>query len=296
MQRPLKLLWIVLISSFILVGCSQKNISKDILDSKNIHETDIDEVDETEKNKNNETEEIAITKEADIEGTEETDEASLNETIAFETDLEEYDSSMFERANAWSNGHMFDCTWRQDNITFEDGIMRLTIDSDGEKASPKWSGSEYRTREFYSYGLYEVRMKPIKNDGVVSSFFTYTGPSDSNPWDEIDIEFLGKDTTIIQLNYFTNGSGNHEFVHDLGFDASEEFHTYAFEWLADSITWYVDGEAIHTATKNIPSTPSKLMMNVWPGKGVNSWLKAFDGTVPLTAEYDWIRVTQYDVH
>ena len=27
------------------------------------------------------------------------------------------------------------------------------------------------------------------------------------------------------------------------------------------------------------------MMNVWPGTGVDGWLNAFDGTVPLTAEY-----------
>lgn len=215
--------------------------------------------------------------------------------LAFETNLDEYDSAMFEIADGWSNGHMFDCTWRKDNLTFSDGIMRLTIDSDGENAKPKWSGSEYRSREFYSYGLYEVRMKPIKNNGVVSSFFTYTGPSDNNPWDEIDIEFLGKDTSKMQLNYFTNGIGNHEYMHDLGFDAADDFHTYAFEWLPDSITWYVDGEAIYTATDNIPSTPSKVMMNVWPGIGVDSWLKAYDGTVPLTAEYDWIRVTQYDI-
>lgn len=210
-------------------------------------------------------------------------------------ELKEYDSNMFEIANGWGNGQMFDCTWRQDNIIFENGIMKLTIDSDGLNACPKWSGSEYRSRSFYSFGLYEVRMKPIKNDGVVSSFFTYTGPSDNNPWDEIDIEFLGKDTSKMQANYFTNGLGNHEYMHDLGFDASEDFHTYAFEWLPDSITWYVDGEPIYTATEDIPSTPSKVMMNVWPGIGVDSWLNAFDGTVPLTAEYEWIRVTQYEL-
>ena len=39
--------------------------------------------------------------------------------------------------------------------------------------------------KFYSYGYYETSMKAIKNDGVISSFFTYTGPSDNNPWDEI---------------------------------------------------------------------------------------------------------------
>ncbi|HKL99413.1 MAG TPA: glycoside hydrolase family 16 protein [Mobilitalea sp.] len=291
MHRTFKGLGIVLFASIILVGCGQKNTTEEnqkgdneLENHNNVQETEIDEI--QEKVEKVETEIIAEENDSDT---------NQKATVAFETDLDKYDSSMFEKANAWSNGFMFDCTWRGDNITFEDGIMKLTINSDGETSSPKWSGSEYRTKKFYSYGLYEVRMKPIKNDGVVSSFFTYTGPSDSNPWDEIDIEFLGKDTNIVQLNYFTNGIGNHEYIHELGFDAFEEFHTYAFEWLPDSITWYVDGESIYTATADIPSTPGKLMMNVWPGTGVDSWLKAFDGTVPLTAEYDWFRVTQYEV-
>lgn len=211
--------------------------------------------------------------------------------LAFDND----DTNKMEKANGWTNGYMFDCTWRADNVVFENESMFLKIDQDGENAQPKWSGGEYRTREWFHYGMYEVRMKPIKNNGVVSSFFTYTGPSDNKPWDEIDIEFLGKDTTKVQFNYFTDGEGDHEYIYDLGFDASEEFHHYAFEWLPDSITWYVDGAPVYTATENIPQTPGKVMMNVWPGIGVDSWLNAFDGTVPLAAEYDWMRITQYDL-
>ena len=131
-------------------------------------------------------------------------------------------------------------------------------------------------------------MQAIKNDGVVSSFFTYTGESENNPWDEIDIEILGKDTTKVQLNYYTNGVGNHEFMYDLGFDASEGFHTYGFNWQPDSITWYVDGKEVYKATDNIPSTPGRIMMNTWPGIGVNEWLNPFNGNTPLTARYQWV--------
>ena len=195
-------------------------------------------------------------------------------------------SSVFECSDGWSNGSMFNCTWRKANVSFSDGSMKLKIDIDGNGAGPiPYSGAEFRSKDFYGFGMYEVVMKPIKNDGVVSSFFTYTGPTDNNPWDEIDIEFLGKDTTKVQFNYYTDSKGNHEYLYDLGFDASEDFHTYGFDWQADKITWYVDGAAVYTADKNIPSTPGKIMMNVWPGKGVDGWLKAFDGTTPLIAEY-----------
>ena len=197
-------------------------------------------------------------------------------------------SKRWEASHGWSNGSMFNCTWTKNNVVFEDGVMKLSIDKSWDDS---YTGAEYRTKDFYGYGLYEVCMKPIKNVGVVSSFFTYTGPSDGNPWDEIDIEFLGKDTTKVQFNYFTDGKGNHEKLYDLGFDAAEEFHTYGFRWEKDSITWYVDGVEVHKAETSIPVTPGKLMMNTWNGIGVNSWLGKYDGTTPIHAEYKWARFT-----
>ena len=131
-------------------------------------------------------------------------------------------------------------------------------------------------------------MKAIKNNGVVSSFFTYTGPSDNNPWDEIDIEILGKDTTKVQLNYYTNGVGNHEKMIDLGFDSSQDYHRYGFDWQPSYIAWYIDGKEVYRAYDNIPKTPGKIMMNAWPGKTVDDWLNAFDGRTPLTAYYQWV--------
>lgn len=201
-------------------------------------------------------------------------------------------SANCEASDGWSNGDEFDCTWRMSNITYENSVMKLAIDKDIATSSTPYSAAECQTLEFYGYGKYEVSMKPIKNDGVVSSFFTYTGPSDNNPWDEIDIEFVGKDTTKVEFNYYTNGVGLHEYSYYLGYDASEEFHTYGFDWEKGSITWYVDGKAVYTATENIPVTPGRAMMNVWPGIGVDSWLNAFDGTVPLHAEYKWFKITE----
>ncbi len=214
----------------------------------------------------------------------------------FKAELKDGGPEWFEISDGWTNGSMFNVTWRAANCTFENDHMQLKIDRDTDtsKGIP-YSGAEYRSKNFYSYGRYEVSMKAIKNDGVVSSFFTYTGPSDNNPWDEIDVEILGKDTTKVQFNYFTNGVGNHEYLYDLGFDASEGFHTYAFEWYADKIVWYVDGVEAYTATENIPSTPGKIMMNAWCGTGVDSWLNAFDDTnLPLTAEYDRVSYSEFE--
>ncbi len=135
-------------------------------------------------------------------------------------------------------------------------------------------------------------MKAVAQDGVVSSFFIYTGPSEGNPWDEIDIEITGNNPTKLQTNYYTAGVGGHEWTIDLGFDASADFHTYSIGWWPDSIIWYVDGHPVYTedgSRGTLPSTPGRIMMNFWPGTDtVNAWLGEFVYTNPLQAQYDWV--------
>ena len=205
----------------------------------------------------------------------------------------------FFASDGWTNGSVFDCWWHESNTSLDGGCLTLTIDQD-KGGHNMYSGAEYRTNEFYHYGYYECSMQAIKCDGVVSSFFTYTGPSDvingvENPWDEIDIEILGKDTTKMQINYYRDSKGGHEQMIDLGFDASEAFHTYGFRWQSDKITWYVDGKEVGSMTGDVPKTPSKIMMNAWPGVSDSSkdpntiaWLQPYDGKTPLTARYQWV--------
>lgn len=180
------------------------------------------------------------------------------------------------------NGGMFNCAFGKDNAKIEAGLLTLILNEE----NGRYIGAEYRTYERFSYGFYSVSMKPAKCAGVITSFFTYTG----RPWDEIDIEFLGDDTTKVQFNYFVNGEGGHEYVYDLGFDASEEFHEYAFDWQPDSITWYVDGKAVYKVTGDVPKTAGNIMMNFWNVADFKSdWAGKFTGEkLPIYAQYEWI--------
>lgn len=205
------------------------------------------------------------------------------------------DSSAWNKAT-WSNGGMFNCGFKADHAYFSGGNLVLKLDNVSSSGKP-YSSGEYRTNNTFSYGTYEVNMKAAKASGTVTSFFTYTG----SPWDEIDVEILGKNTTQVQFNYYVNGTGGHEKIINLGFDASQGFHKYAIEYGNGYINWYVDGVwkygVNNSGTLNapkgaaMPSHPMQIMVNLWPGTGVDSWLGAFRYSSPLYAYYDYVKFT-----
>jgi beta-glucanase (GH16 family) len=205
-------------------------------------------------------------------------------------------TSAWVRSDGWGNGSPFNVGWRADHVLFAtsdapaSGVMRLRLDNVRAGKYP-YSSGEYRTADTVPYGTVRARMKPAKASGVVSSLFTYTGPSYNNdPWDEVDIEFLGKNTTQMQVNYFTDSVGGHEKLINLGFDASLAYHDYAFDWEPGSITWYVDGCPIHVEDGSrgaLPTHPGRIFMNLWAGDRTTlSWLGQFAYSSPLYASYD----------
>ena len=117
----------------------------------------------------------------------------------------------FFASDGWSNGSVFNVWWKGDMVTYSDGQLHLGISDANGEVEQGYYGGEARTGLYYGYGDYVVKMKPSKAEGTASTFFTCTGPYDinaegnPNPWDEIDIEFLGKDTTGVQFNYFEIG-------------------------------------------------------------------------------------------
>ena len=216
-----------------------------------------------------------------------------------------YDTSRWMKADGWTNGPPFNNAWLADHISFVEGRMVIRLDDEGALGEPYSSGN-YQSLGFYGYGCYEASLKPVAGSGTVTSFFTYAGPFDNGgngKHNEIDIEFLGKDTTRVQFNFFTNDdeyTSRNEFVYDLGYDASLDFHVYAFKWTATGIEWYVDGELVYFIEDN-PTNPTpkatdslqKIMMNLWPvDQSAEAWAGTFDYQEPLDAQYQWVRFTR----
>lgn len=214
------------------------------------------------------------------------------EFIAYEIENFNAESKIFTASNGWTNGSPFDCYWTNKNVKFENGEAALTVSKDGDNKY----GGELKSNDHFGYGYYSVKMKPAKAPGTCSAFFVYTGESEGNPWDEVDIEFLGSDTTRVQFNYFTNGKGGNEHWYDLGFDASVEYHEYGFVWSKESIIWYVDKEPVYKATNNIPSTPGRIIMNTWCGDNTASaWMGNLTSDfTSTTAYYDQVNFAHLD--
>jgi len=197
--------------------------------------------------------------------------------------LDQKDSDRWYASNGWSNGGTFLSGWRDDHVVFQDGKLKLLIDDkpcaeDKAQCSDKpYASGEYSTTQRYGYGKFEVRMKAVKGDGVVTGFFTY-GADEDGKADEIDVEILGKNTTQFETNYFTKGVGMHSTIIPLGFDAADDFHNYAFVWAPDSIKWYVDGNLVHTETGSrgaLPSAPGYIIANMWPATKTNGWANEY---------------------
>ncbi|WP_162933016.1 family 16 glycosylhydrolase [Roseovarius sp. EL26] len=166
----------------------------------------------------------------------------------------------------------FDTDWRRHQVELGNGI-NLSLTSK-DNAENQFDGASIRRKDKTHFGRYEVVVKPARGAGVITGFFTYTGPYYGTQHDEIDIEFLGKDTTQIHLAWFVDGELYNKFI-DLGFDAADRPRMYAFEWEADRLRWYAEGRLIYEHTSQegpIPQVPGYLYANLWASDPViSSW-------------------------
>ncbi|MCR5091105.1 MAG: family 16 glycosylhydrolase [Bacilli bacterium] len=178
-------------------------------------------------------------------------------------------------SNGYSNGGAFGCTWSKDCVTYNESGMQLNMYRDDTTAY----GGEMKTvggDGLFDCGYFKATMRPSDVNGTASTFFLYTGEGDGNPHDEIDIEFLGKDTSKVQFNFFKDGVGHHEYMYDLGFDAAEEFHDYGFYWDYSKIIWYVDDKPVYEIMGDVPTHRMRMFTNFWCGdqtkKDITDWM------------------------
>lgn len=159
------------------------------------------------------------------------------------------------------------------NINIVDNNV-LELNFKSEKTTVRsFTSAALVTKEKFLFGKFSVELRPTNVSGLITGIFLHR----NSPHQEIDIEFLGKDTTKMLINVFFNpgiegskleyGYRGTPVIIDLGFDAHEDFHLYEIQWQNNSIKWYVDGNVVYERgiwePTPIPYLPMEFNVNLW---------------------------------
>ena len=200
------------------------------------------------------------------------------------------------------------------------GIDPIPPDIDGPyDPTQKYTyyGAELTGLEKFKYGRFEARMKMAAASGSVSSMFLYYNESylkKEEPWNEIDIEILGKNPSEWQSNIITregdpsiSKNTSSEVIHPFNYDATNEFHLYGIIWTPEYVAWEVDsvevrrvslGELVGTHADadqvKFLTEEQTLRFNLWASKST-SWVGKFaPEQLPIEQHIDYVRVYAYD--
>lgn len=181
-------------------------------------------------------------------------------------------------SDGWANGRWMSNDWRKETVEAGKGRMTLNLKPGPKGSGYELMGGEVRTHDFRRYGYFEVKMRVPKGAGTVAGVFTYADRAKGVKPNEIDIEILGKNPRAAELTIHENGRSTSKIV-TLPFDASESFHTYAFDWQPGYVRWYVDGVLAHEETgapaRNLVR-PQQLILNVWGSRELKAWVGQLD--------------------
>ncbi len=158
----------------------------------------------------------------------------------------------------------------------------LKYSSDGAQfvISQKGDAPTIGSDAYFHFGYVEVTMKASSGQGIVSSIVL-----ESDDLDEVDWEWIGGVDSKVQTNYFGKGNTT-TYDRMIQYDVANnqnEFHTYALNWTAESLTWLIDSKPVRTLNyadavggKNYPQTPCNLRLGNWAGgdsdsQGTREW-------------------------
>ncbi|OMP01839.1 Glycoside hydrolase, family 16 [Corchorus olitorius] len=142
----------------------------------------------------------------------------------------------------------------------------------------KSSASGFKSRSLYNSNFFSasIKLPPNNTAGVVVAFYTTNADVFKSNHDEIDFEFLGNvpgQEWIVQTNLFGNGNmqRGREERFKLGFDPTQDFHSYSILWNKNWIVFYVDDVPIRQVQRvdamggDFPSKPMSLYSTIWDG-------------------------------
>ncbi len=151
--------------------------------------------------------------------------------------------------NGWGNNELQYYTDRPENVTIQDGMLKITAIKQPFMGSAYTSGRILTKGKFEKkYGRLEARIKVPYGKGLWPAFWMLGADSDTVIWPqcgEIDImEYLGsKPTSIFGTVHGPGYSGGNAvsknyLLTNNRFD--NDFHVFGIEWDENKINYYVD--------------------------------------------------------
>jgi beta-glucanase (GH16 family) len=197
---------------------------------------------------------------------------------AFIDRFQSFDDQRWQASDRWPSETLFSAAWRPSQVQATPAGLAITLAATPEADAPKpYMSGEISTHGEFRYGYFETRMRAVRGGGIVSGFFTFALPPAANSENEIDMEITGNAITQIELVYHVNGRHIRQ-IEQLGFDASEDFHTYAFAWRGNSIRWYIDNRLVHVSREHVDELirPQQIFTSMWNSVRMPRWLGPFD--------------------
>ena len=168
------------------------------------------------------------------------------------------------------------------------------------KTPCEWVSSKYITKDKvgFKYGRLEARIKGPVGAGTWGAFWMLGADIDTRIWPwcgEIDVtELIGKAPNTA-YGYFhgllSGGYGGRGTTVDMPNGFANEYHTYAVDWLPESVDWYVDGVLFGSQQKKdkdwVFDHEFYLVVNLAMGGNLGGTIEP--GLKQASMSFDWIR-------
>ncbi|TGQ40644.1 family 16 glycosylhydrolase [Mesorhizobium sp. M00.F.Ca.ET.216.01.1.1] len=212
---------------------------------------------------------------------------------SFVDDFKSFDRTRWFVSDGWTNGKHQNCTWSKGLVGLSDGMLTLGFEKRKLK-DREFACGEIQTKKRFGYGVYEARMKTDTGSGLNAAFFSYIGPADKQPWDEIDFEVLTRDTSKVQVNTYISGKPKNEKLADVEGGTDKGFNDYGFVWEKDRLRFYVNGKLVQEVTNpaELPTHPQKIFFSLWGSDTLTNWMGPFsDPGRKVTMQVDRVAFT-----
>ena len=222
-----------------------------------------------------------------------------------------------------------------DNVRLENGMLKLetkwepdynfnpTVDNDGV-AYENITTAAVITKNEFKYGYLEVKSKAA--DAEITSSFWATG--NGTEFDLYEMfgdhkqpqkEYKEKELWWSIHDWTSAGGGRSTYSehNDLGFRVADDFHVYGYDWSADGIKIYIDGELFRDVSKEeinayddvtnlnggnganenfVVTHPIKIWFDqeTFPWHGVPDSMEEVGGDGSIDFEIEYLRVWQHN--